>query len=85
MGNTQVKILVDDTEICLRPRATLAEIQVVYGDGVLRNNHDGSYFSRRDKSIPAGNYTFVRIPMSSELKELKIGERLGAIEDELKE
>ena len=57
----------------------------MYGDGVLRNNHDGSYFSRRDKSIPAGNYTFVRIPMSSELKELKIGERLGAIEDELKE
>jgi hypothetical protein len=82
MGNTQVKILVDENEICLGPSGTLVEIQANYGDGVLRNDHDGSYFSRRDERIPAGHYTFVRIPRPSE-DELKV--RMDAIEDGLKE
>jgi hypothetical protein len=80
MENAQVKLLVDDTEICLSPIPMLPEIQATYGNGVLLNNQDGSYFVKRDISIPAGNYTFVRIATSS---ELTMGDRLGGIENRL--
>jgi hypothetical protein len=80
MENAQVTLLVDDTEICLSPIPMLPEIQATYGNGVLRNNQDGFYFVKRDISIPAGNYTFVRI---ATLSELTMGARLGGIENRL--